>query len=251
MIDDKKVLAVIPARGGSKRLPGKNIKLLGGKPLIAWSIEAAKCSQLVDRVVVSTDNEDIASVSRTFGADVPFIRPTALSGDHSSTDSAIIHALDSLEEEYEIVVILQPTSPLRTAEDIDNALAMLADTGVNGVVSVCECEHPPQWSNTLPDTQLMGDFLRPSILGKRSQDLPQYYRLNGCLYTFEVEVYRQKQGTYYSDDVKAYIMPPERSVDIDTQVDFCFAESLISYFSCENDSSFISGHKDQIESILD
>ncbi|MBY5947301.1 cytidylyltransferase domain-containing protein [Photobacterium rosenbergii] len=251
MIDNKKVLAVIPARGGSKRLPGKNTKLLNGKPLIAWSIEAAKSSQLIDRVVVSTDDEGIASVSRAFGADVPFLRPAGLSGDHASTDSAIIHALDTLPMEYGVVVILQPTSPLRTADDIDNALAMLNDTGVNGVVSVCECEHPPLWSNTLPDDRLMGGFLRPSVLGKRSQDLQQYYRLNGCLYAFDVEAYRQRQGTYYSDDVKAYIMPSERSVDIDTQVDFCFAEALISYFSDGKTKSHLDEQKACQESILD
>ncbi|MGR5064416.1 acylneuraminate cytidylyltransferase family protein [Photobacterium sp. DNB22_13_2] len=240
MINGKKVLAVIPARGGSKRLPGKNTKHLGGKPLLSWTIEAASNSKQIDRVVVSTDAEDIASVARAYGAEVPFMRPVDLSGDHASTDSAIFHALENVGEEHEIVVILQPTSPLRTAEDIDNALALLADPTVKGVVSICECEHTPLWCNTLPDDKAMGDFLRPSLLGKRSQDLPQYYRLNGCIYAFDVVSFKMNKGTFYSDTVKAYIMPSERSVDIDTQVDFCFAETLINYFSSIDDVNVVS-----------
>lgn len=250
MINGKKVLAVIPARGGSKRLPGKNIKLLSGKPLIAWTIEAAVNSKRVDRVVVSTDAEDIAAVARAFGAEVPCMRPADLSGDHASTDSAIFHALGSVGEVFDIVVILQPTSPLRTAEDIDNALTRLTDTGAKGVVSVCECEHPPLWSNTLPDDNAMGDFLRPSVLGKRSQDLPQYYRLNGCFYAFDVEAYSLRKGTFYSDDVKAYIMPSERSVDIDTQIDFCFAEALLNHFSTIDDVNSILDPVSQGEGVL-
>lgn len=155
-----------------------------------------------------------------------------------------------MEDDYEFVVILQPTSPLRAAEDIDNALLRLADTNTKGVVSVCECEHPPLWSNTLPEDRAMGGFLRPSVLGKRSQDLPQYYRLNGCLYAFDVKAYRQYQGTFYTDEVKAYIMPSERSVDIDTQIDFSLAEALLEHFSSTDDRNLTACPSAQQESVL-
>ncbi|HHF2857171.1 TPA: cytidylyltransferase domain-containing protein [Vibrio diabolicus] len=228
MLGCKKVIAVIPARGGSKRLPGKNIRQLGDKPLIAWSIEAAKTSKYIDRVIISTDCEDIANIAQLYGGDVPFLRPQELSGDTASSNGVILHALEHIDESFDYVVLLQPTSPLRKAEDIDILLESF-DEKTEGVVSVCPCEHSPLWANTLPDDMTMGNFFPESVIGKRSQDLPDYYRLNGSIYAFKVDSFVENNGIFYSDKVKAYNMPVERSVDIDTIVDFHIAEVLLEH----------------------
>lgn len=222
------MIAVIPARGGSKRLPGKNIRQLGDKPLIAWSIEAAKTSKYIDRVIISTDCEDIANIAQLYGGDVPFLRPQELSGDTASSNGVILHALEHIDESFDYVVLLQPTSPLRKAEDIDILLESF-DEKTEGVVSVCPCEHSPLWANTLPDDMTMGNFFPESVIGKRSQDLPDYYRLNGSIYAFKVDSFVENNGIFYSDKVKAYNMPVERSVDIDTIVDFHIAEVLLEH----------------------
>ncbi|NAX29637.1 NTP transferase domain-containing protein, partial [Vibrio sp. V37_P2S8PM304] len=228
MLDGKKVIAVIPARGGSKRLPGKNIKQLGGKPLIAWSIEAAKKSKYIDRVIISTDCEDIAEVAQRYDGDVPFLRPQELAGDTAGTNGVILHVLDQIDESFGYVVLLQPTSPLRNTEDIDQLLESF-DEKTEGVVSVCPCEHSPLWANTLPEDKTMGHFCPESVIGKRSQDLPEYYRLNGSIYAFKVDSFVENKGFFYSDKVKAYSMPIERSVDIDTIVDFHIAEVMLEH----------------------
>ncbi|TOA20395.1 CMP-N-acetlyneuraminic acid synthetase, partial [Vibrio parahaemolyticus] len=162
MLDSKKVIAVIPARGGSKRLPGKNTKQLGGKPLIAWSIEAAKKSKYIDRVIISTDCKDIAEVARRYDGDVPFLRPQELAGDTAGTNGVILHVLDQIDESFGYVVLLQPTSPLRSTEDIDQLLESF-DEKTEGVVSVCPCEHSPLWANTLPEDKTMGNFFPESV----------------------------------------------------------------------------------------
>lgn len=230
MLDGKKVIAVIPARGGSKRLPGKNIKHLGGKPLIAWSIDTAKKSKYIDRVIISTDNENIAEVALRYDGDVPFLRPQELADDNADTNGVILHVLNQIDESFGYVVLLQPTSPLRNTEDID-LLFESFDEKTDGVVSVCSCEHSPLWANTLPDDMTMGHFFPESIIGKRSQDLPTYYRLNGSIYAFKVESFVKNKGIFYSDKVKAYKMPIERSVDIDTIVDFHIAEAMLKNMS--------------------
>ena len=173
MYNNKEVLAIIPARGGSKRLPGKNIKDLNGKPLIAWTIDAALRSKYIDKSVVSTDDEIIAEISQKYGAEVPFIRPKELATDTASSIDVILHAINFYKtkgEPFEYVILLQPTSPLRTTEDIDHAFEMLNEE-TKAIVSVCETEHPPLWSNTLPKDLSMKDFLAKEILNKRSQDL--------------------------------------------------------------------------------
>lgn len=227
------MIAVIPARGGSKRLSGKNIKHLGGKPLIAWSIDAAKKSKYIDRVIISTDDENIAEVALRYDGDVPFLRPQELAGDTASTNGVILHVLNQIDESFEYVVLLQPTSPLRNTEDIDQLLESF-DEKTEGVVSVCPCEHSPLWANTLPKDMTMDHFFPESIIGKRSQDLPEYYRLNGAIYAFKVDRFVKNKGIFYSDKVKAYKMPIERSVDIDTIVDFHIAEVMLEHFSNKN-----------------
>jgi len=230
MIKGKKVLAIIPARGGSKRLPRKNVLPLQGKPLIAWSIDAGLKSQYVDRVVVSTDCDEIAEISQQFGADVPFMRPADIAGDTATTNSVILNMINTLSrtELFDIVVILQPTSPLRTALDIDDALEKLDFKQADGVVSVCECEHSPLWSNIIPDDDNMGSFIREHIKGKRSQDLPTHYRLNGAVYAFTTAALIVNNGIHYSDAVFSIKMPALRSVDIDHELDFKLADLILN-----------------------
>jgi len=231
MYNNKKVLAIIPARGGSKRLPGKNIMDLNGKPLIAWTIEAAKKSQYIDKLIVSTDDEKISTISKKYGAEVPFIRPKELSSDTANSIDVIFHAINFYKEksiEFEYILLLQPTSPLRITKDIDNAFKMISND-TKALVSVCETEHSPLWSNTLPDDLSMKDFIRPKIKNKRSQDLPKYYRLNGAIYISKIEYLKENNG-FLGKNTKAFIMPQERSVDIDSEVDYEICKIIINKY---------------------
>lgn len=226
MIDGKSVLAIIPARGGSKRLPRKNVLALAGKPLIAWTIESAVSSKLIDRVVVSTDDDEIANVSTEYGASVPFLRPEHLASDTATSNDVILHALDALDEEFDIVVLLQPTSPLRKQFHIDEALELLISKAGEGIISVTACEHSPLWANTLPSDGEMDGFL-DALSNRRSQELPQYYRLNGAIYCFNVGSIRRNEGIFFGKSVFSYVLPSECSVDIDSEYDFDFATFLI------------------------
>ena len=230
MINNKRILAIIPARGGSKRLPRKNILNLAGKPLIAWSIEAALGSKHIDRVIVSTDDEEIAGISRKYGADLPFMRPNKLATDESSSVDVVLHAINMLKEkgrEYEYIMLLQPTSPLRTIENIDEVVELLQSSNSDAVISVCEVEHSPLWSNTLGADGDLSNFLDRSILNKRSQDLDQYYRLNGAIYLCRTDRLSEEKTLFIKDKIVAYKMPQEQSVDIDNKVDLCLASCLI------------------------
>lgn len=228
MHNGKTILAIIPARGGSKGLPRKNIKLFAGKPLIAWSIEAAKGCAYIDKVIVSTEDAEIATVARRSGAEVPFSRPAELATDQAASIDVILHALEHFEqqgEEYDILIVLQPTSPLRTPVDIDNALKLLFLAQACSVVSVCAAEHNPLWANTLPPDGSMKDFLRPEILNKNRQEIGKYYRLNGAIYIAYTNYLKKNKG-FIGQDAFAYIMPPERSADIDTELDLRLAEFI-------------------------
>lgn len=219
MINNKRVLAVIPARGGSKRLPRKNILPLGGKPLIAWTIEAAKNSQYIDEFIVSTDDDEISRISMEYGSKV-LVRSKELSTDTATSIDVVLHAVNSMREQYDYVILLQPTSPLRDSKDIDGAIEFLFKKDARAVISVCETDHPPLWSNTLPENGNMDDFIREEVKGKRSQDLPTYYRLNGAIYIVETK-YMEKEKTFFlKRKTHAYIMEKEKSIDIDNQVDF-------------------------------
>lgn len=229
MYNGKTILALIPARGGSKGLPGKNIRLLLGKPLISWSIGQSLRSRYIDKVVVSTDSEKIASVARRYGAEVPFKRPKKLATDKAKSIDAVLHALDYMRkngEDYDILVLLQPTSPLRTAEDIDRAIRFLFTKRTETVVSVCEANHPPLWSNTLPPDLNMRKFIKSSIINKNRQELARYYRLNGAIYVAWAN-YLKKYRTFFGKDTYAYIMDSDRSVDIDTIMDFTVAGAIM------------------------
>ncbi|PFG45498.1 N-acylneuraminate cytidylyltransferase [Vibrio sp. ES.051] len=230
MIHGKKVIALIPARGGSKRLPRKNTLPLNGKPLVGWSIEAAQNCSYIDKVIVSTDDQEIADIALQFGANVPELRPVELANDTATTASVMLYTLDKFAADADIVVLLQPTSPLRTAQHIDEALSLFHQKDAESVVSLTPCEHPPLWSNTLPCNGSMGSFIRPDAL-QRSQDLGDFYRINGAVYIFDVKTLRQKGEIRYTEHSFAYIMPNQYSLDIDTQFDFELAEFFMSKLS--------------------
>ncbi|MGL5149167.1 MAG: cytidylyltransferase domain-containing protein [Clostridium sp.] len=222
-----KILAIIPARSGSKGLPNKNIKLLNEKPLIGYTIEAAKETGICDTVFVSTDSIDYAEISKEFGAYVPFLRDISLAEDNSKISDTIIDILEKLENEgkkYDYFILLQPTSPLRDKNDIINAYKLLKEKNANSIISVCEAEHSPLWMNKLDENLSMDSFIKD--LNKNRQELKKYYRINGAIYLSKVDYYK-KNRNFYENLSFAYIMSKENSVDIDTLLDFKFAEFLI------------------------
>ncbi len=217
MIAGRRVLALIPARGGSKGLPGKNILPVGGRPLIGWTVEAAKQSRYIDRVVLSSDDDKIIAAARACGCDVPFRRPAELATDTTPMIDVVLHALEALGE-YEIVALLQPTSPLRTAADIDAACAMLEDDGVPACVSVSPVEQSPYWMYRLGTDRRMTPLIDIGSQATRRQDLPEVYALNGAVYVARASWLRQHR-TFVTPDTFAHVMPQERSIDIDTAAD--------------------------------
>ncbi len=230
MFKEKRILAIIPARGGSKGLPGKNLRPLGGRPLIAWTVEAGRQSRYVSELIVSTDCPKIADEAAAAGARVPFIRPAGLAGDTAQIMDAVIHAIERLQEDgqtFDLVLLLQPTSPLRSSEDIDKAIELFFARQAEAVVSVCENDHHPWWSNTLPENGNMVGFLRPEALNTNRQDLPSYYRLNGAIYLADIGALKNHQS-FYGPGTFAYVMPRERSVDIDSALDFHLAEAILA-----------------------
>ena len=192
-LNNMKNLAIIPARSGSKGLKDKNIKLLNGKPLMAYTIEAAIQSKMFDEVMVSTDSEEYADIAKKYGAKVPFMRSSELSNDTASSWDVVRDVLNKYKEagkEFDTVALLQPTSPLRTAEDIIDGYKIFNEKNANAIVAVCEVEHSPLWCNTLPDDLSMEKFIRPEILGLPRQSIPKYYRINGAIYIVKTEYFK-------------------------------------------------------------
>ena len=225
-----KVLALIPARGGSRRLPGKNLLKLCGEPITVWSIKAAQQSKYVDRIVVSPDSDEIAEVARAAGADVPFMRPNYLASDTASSLDVVKHALNELNQKgqcYEYIVLLQPTSPLRTSKHIDESFELLQSKDADAIVGVTELDHPIELTNRLPDDLSMkGFFTTDSHL--RSQNFPKRYRVNGAIYLVRVESLIKENTIFLSDRIYAYKMDREVSVDIDTPYDLRLADALFN-----------------------
>jgi CMP-N,N'-diacetyllegionaminic acid synthase len=221
-----KVLAVIPARGGSKGVPQKNIRLLAGKPLIGYTIDAARDSQELSRWIVSTDDEAIARVSRECGAEVPFMRPELLATDSAKAIPVIQHALQEMEErdntQYDAVMMLQPTTPFRTAEDIDQAIRILRDTGADSVISVVDVEgHHPARMKFLKDGRLIDPPYCEAYENQPRQELEPMYLRNGAIYLTRREVLMN--NSFKGTDCRALIMENDRSVNIDTMLDFDLA----------------------------
>ena len=218
------LLALIPARGGSKGVPRKNVRLLAGKPLIAWTIEAARQASGVDRIVVSTDDEEIACVAREFGAEIPFMRPDALAQDNTPGMDVVFHALDNLPA-HDDILLLQPTSPLRTAEDIEAIIRLRTELDAPAAVSVTEMDHPVEWMYRMgAGTRLQPVLDTPSLA--RRQDAVPAYALNGALYLARVH-WLLEQRSFVTAQTIGYPMPAARSPDIDTSLDWRWVEFLI------------------------
>lgn len=219
-----KTLALIPARGGSKGIPRKNIRLLAGKPLIAWSIQAALACPEIERVVVSTDDAEIAEISRRWGAEVPFMRPAELAQDDSPSMDTVLHALRQLPQ-FDAVVLLQPTSPLRTKADIQGCLAMAATEQARCIVSISEPASSPYWMFTLEQNGSLSKLISAPEVTRR-QDLSPAYAINGALYYAQTGWLRANKN-FLTAETLGYVMPPEKSLDIDTPLDWKIAELLL------------------------
>lgn len=221
-------LAIITARSGSKGIKDKNIRMLNGKPLMAFTIESAKKSKFIDEVMVSTDSQEYAAAAKEYGASVPFLRSKENSSDTASSIDVILEVLDGyqkLGKTFDRFVLLQPTSPLRTEQNIDRAFQLFEEKGADSVVSVCECEHSPLLSNTLPADLNMHGFIK-SENNVRRQELKTCYRLNGAIYISKVSTFLQIR-TFYGNNSYAYIMEQNESIDIDSELDFQIAELLL------------------------
>jgi len=219
-----KIVAIIPARGGSKRLPGKNIKIMKGKPMIAYSIEAAKKSKNIDRVIVTTDYDDIAETSKEYGAEV-IRRPDELAQDDTPSMPVFRQVHGSLVSEgykADAYVILQPTSPLRTKDDIDSAIKIFEETGCYSVIGVCQNPYPIEWLYKIKDGKMVQHSKNNMA---RSQDAEKLYLSNGAMFVLRPEALIS--GVMITEESRPYIMPQERSIDIDTIADFKMAETIM------------------------
>lgn len=226
MINGKKVIGIIPARGGSKRLPRKNILELCGKPLIAWTIEAGLKSKYLDRLIVTSEDDEILDISKKYGAEI-IKRPFELATDTAKTIDAVKHVLENISEKYDYVVLLQPTSPLRTEKHIDEAIELLMNKNADAIISVCEVEHSPLWCNILPPDGSLVNFLREDVIDKRSQDLEKYYRINGAIYICKIDKLLNNGSFFLKENIYAYIMDKKSSIDIDEELDFKMAEVIL------------------------
>lgn len=226
MIQGQTCLGVIVARGGSKGLPGKNLADLGGRPLVAWSVAAARESACLDRTILSSDDDAIIAAGRAAGCDVPFRRPARLATDNAPVDEVILHALDACEEQFDIVVLLPATSPLRVAGDIDACITACAK-GAPAVVSVCATAKPAEWLCTLTPDQHLRQLLPGKGLHTRRQDLQPAYLPNGAVYVAWTDWFREHM-TFYTDETVGCEMPRDRSIDIDDPTDLIIARSMVA-----------------------
>lgn len=225
MIKNKKVLAIIPARGGSKGVPRKNIRLLADKPLIAWTIEAAKQSKYIDRLILTSEDHEIIKVAKEYGCEVPFIRPQELAEDTTPGIDPVLHALTHVDG-YDIVVLLQPTSPFRSANDIDECIEKIIKMQSPACVSVAETDVSPYWMYEVGEDEKLNPVVQQEELIVRRQELPHTYVLNGAVYVANVE-WLKRQKTFLTEETVAFVMPKERSYDIDTEEDFLWCRYLL------------------------
>lgn len=228
-----KNIAVIPARSGSKGIKDKNIRQLNGKPLLAYSIEEAQKTGQFDVIHVSTDSDQYAGIAREYGADIPFLRDSATSSDVATTWDAMRFVLKEYEkrgQRFDVLTVLQPTSPLRTADDIVGAMQFFEKKHANMISSVCEMEHSPLWSNTLPEDLSMAEFEDEELAFLPRQRLPVYYRENGAIYILKTS-YLFSVANLYKEGCYAYIMDRMHAIDIDEEMDFLLAQAIINLSS--------------------
>jgi len=225
------ILAIIPARGGSKGISGKNIRPLCGRPLIAWTIEAARQSNSLSQIIVSTDDSEIAHIAQAWGAEVPFLRPAELARDDTPGFATVLHTIEWIETTFQyqpdLIILLQPTSPLRTAQDIQAAIRLHYEKGADSVVSICPVHQHPFWMKQLDEEGRMRDFIAQIQPVSNRQDLSSVYALNGAIYLARRDVLKQRK-TWYTERTYGYVMPAERSLDIDTLWDWRLVEILLT-----------------------
>ena len=231
MFKGMRILAVIPARGGSKRIKNKNILPLAGKPLLNWTIEAGLASKYIDKVIVSSDSAKICEVALNAGAETPFLRPDELASDYSSSTEVVLHAVDFLRsknEHFDICILLQPTSPLRSATHIDEAIESFSTLNAKAVISVTKVNHPVEWINELGERGEMDEFFLDNALSKRSQDFTKQFIVNGALYIFDMISFLNEKSYFFKKGCFAYIMNSLDSIDIDRHDDFKLAEIVLN-----------------------
>lgn len=226
-----KILAIIPARGGSKGIPRKNIKHLAGKPLIAWTIQAALDSQVFDRIIVSTEDEEISRISQEYGAEVPFLRPIELASDHAKSIDLVLNLLKMLaeKEQYfpDAIMLLQPTSPFREVSDILEVTRLFqTHTSADALVSVCAVDHPISWLKEMTPEGKLISLLENTPFTFRRQDSQQVFELNGSIYLLKTKILQQEQ-TFLPKNTFGYVMSNENSIDIDTPWDFHLADLIM------------------------
>lgn len=224
MTKQKTFLGVIPARAGSKRLPRKNLLELCGKPLIEWTIEAGVNSKYITEIIVATDDMDISRISKNLNMKSIGL-PHNLTSDSATIFNTVKYVIEN-SKKYDYIVLLQPTSPLRTSAHIDEAIDFLFNKNADAVISVSQAEHNPLWMNSIPSDCNMSGFLSDSIINKKSQELPVFYRLNGAIYICNTEKFLREKTFFIKDKIYAYVMEKESSVDIDEDIDLKLASIL-------------------------
>ncbi|AXH14491.1 N-acylneuraminate cytidylyltransferase [Malaciobacter mytili LMG 24559] len=221
------MIAIVPARGGSKGLPGKNIKDLCGKPMIAYTIEEALKSKYITEVIISTDCKEIEEIAIKYGAKSPFLRPSFLASDTALAIDNYIYTIDRLNKDFNYnikdFVVLQPTSPLRKKEDIDGAIELFKNKKAHSVISYTEEHHPLQWHKYINEDGTFENIFKDTIQNR--QEIKKSYYPNGAVFVFNYDLI--KAGKYFSDNSYAYIMPRNRSIDVDTIEDFMYIEYLL------------------------
>ncbi len=226
MIKGKTVLAIIPARGGSKGVPRKNIRFVAGKPLIAWTIEESRKSEYIDRTILSSDDEEIIAIARQWNCDVPFVRPAELAHDHVTGVEPILHAMATIHEKYDYVVVLQPTSPLRLVEDIDGCIEKCVLQNAPVCVTVTTPDKSPYWMYFLDNQGKLNPVIKQKDNVLLRQQLKSVYSLNGAVYVAKTDWF-MKNNKFISEETIAYPMPKIRSIDVDTGLDLKICEILL------------------------
>jgi len=226
MYNGKTFLAIIPARGGSKRLPNKNILPLASKPMLLWTVESAMQSKYLDEIILSTDSDGIIKVVENYKIKT-IKRPLELASDTAKTIDVVKHVIENIDKKYDFIVLLQPTSPLRMSKHIDESIERLISLNAYAIISVTEVDHSPLWCNILPESLSMENFISETIKDKRSQDLPKFYRLNGAIYICKTQKLIEENTFFLKKNVYAYIMDKKSSIDIDEELDFKLAEIIL------------------------
>lgn len=238
MFQNKKVVGIIPARGGSKRLPGKNIAIVASKPLLGWTIEASLASKHIDKVVLTTDDPNIAKIGDGYDVDEIHDRPKSLAGDKVSTNQVVLHTLRTLQakgEDYGYLILLQPTSPLRTSRHIDEAFYLIDNLNGVGAASITRTDYPIEWMGKLPDNGFLDSFIAKADLDKQHWAFTPSYQINGSIYILPVDKFIEEQSFYLKHGMVAYIMDRLDSVDIDDLADLMLADQLLrTRNNCQN-----------------